>query len=200
MRNTLETRLGMFFALALGLPMPLSPIQILWLNLVTDTPPALALGADPAQPDVMRRRPRDPKESLFSGGLFYRIALEGLVMAVLTLVLFVVAVYWKHEALPKARTMVFAGLAMLQLVHAFNSQSERFSLFRMASYFNKHLVAAFLFSVGLLILGIYAPFCRSWFHHVPLGMGDWLAILGASAVLVLFVETAKRGFAQEKTA
>ena len=190
----------MFLALAFGLPMPLSPIQILWLNLVTDTPPALALGADPAQPDVMRRRPRDPKESLFSGGLFYRVALEGLLMAVLTLLLFVVALYWKHEELSKARTMVFAGLAMLQLVHAFNSQSERFSLFRMASYFNKHLVAAFLFSVSLLVLGIYAPYCRSWFHHIPLGLADWLAILGASAVLVLFVETAKRGFSQERGA
>ncbi len=184
----------MFIALLLGLPVPLSPIQILWLNLVTDTPPALALGADPAQPDIMRRKPRDPKESLFSGGLFYRIVSEGLMMAILTIALFVGELYWKDAGMEKARTMVFASLAMLQLVHAFNSQSERFSIFRMASYFNIHLVIAMAFSVALLLGGIYTPFCQKLFHHVPLGLLDWMAILGAAGVLVFFVEMAKRGF------
>ncbi len=185
----------MFLSLLLGLPVPLSPIQILWLNLVTDTPPALALGADPAQPDVMRRKPRNPKESLFSGGLGYRIATEGLLMAVLTISLFVAELYWKDVGLEKARTMVFAGLAVLQLVHAFNSQSERFSIFRMASYFNLNLLIAFFFSLSLLLLGIYTPWCQKWFDHVPLGWLDWIGILVAAGVLVFFVEMAKRGFA-----
>ncbi len=185
----------MFVALALGLPVPLSPIQILWLNLVTDTPPALALGADPAQPDIMKRKPRDPRESLFSGGLFYRIAMQGLLIALMTVALFAVELYGKHSGLEKARTMAFASLAMLQLVHAFNCQSERFSIFRMASYFNKHLLMAFLFSVSLLLVSIYTPVCQRWFHHVSLDLFDWFSIAVASAVLVLFVETAKRGFA-----
>ncbi len=186
----------MFLSLLFGLPVPLSPIQILWLNLVTDTPPALALGADPAQPDVMKRKPRDPAEGLFARGLFYRIVMEGLLMAGLTIILFASELHWNDAGLAKARTMVFAGLAMLQLVHAFNCQSERFSVFRMASYFNRYLLAAFTFSVALLVLGIYTPLGQEWFHLVALDTADWFKVLGVCGILVFFVEMVKLGFAE----
>ncbi|MBI3018486.1 MAG: cation-translocating P-type ATPase, partial [Deltaproteobacteria bacterium] len=110
----------MLMALIAGLPLPFLPIQILWLNLVTDTPPALALGVEPTPPDGMKYPPRNPKEPLFSRSLMNDILLNGFVMACITLGVFILEVYVLKASLTKARTVAFSVLVLTQLIHAFN--------------------------------------------------------------------------------
>ncbi len=169
----------MFLASILGAPMPLIPIQILWVNLVTDGLPAMALGVDPVDPDAMTRPPRDPGESIFARHLGFKIVSRGVLIAVSSLGIFLVYLAM-GAGLTRGRTVAFATLIGCQLFHVFDCRSETKTLLEMGLGRNRFLVAAVLSSVLLMLAVIYLPGLRATFHTWPLGAGDWLAVAAVS--------------------
>ena len=181
----------MLFSTLFALPLPFLPIQILWLNLVTDTPPALALGMEPAEPDIMKRPPRHPKELIFSRDMISAILFHGFVMAAITLAVFLFELYGARHDMTTARTIAFSTLVFTQLFHAFNCQHNRRSLFSMGILTNGYLIFAILLSLGLLVLSIYHPFLQKAFDLVPLGLREWSHALMASLSIMVVVELQK---------
>ncbi len=177
--------LTMFAATLLGFPLPLLPIQILWMNLVTDGLPAMALGLDAGDPDIMRRRPRNPQESIFAHGLPGKIAVQGTIIAFGTLLVYVIGYYMGNRDLALARTMAFTTLVFAQLFYVFECRSERYSIFELGLFTNMYLVAAVGCSMLMQILVIYLPFFQSLFKTVPLDYSNWIVILCLSAVTSL---------------
>ena len=149
--------LVMLFAAVSGLPLPLLPIQILWMNLVTDGFPALALAVDPKAPDLMRRPPHRPEAGLLDGGRLLAIAAEGLMMAVIALGAFAYALYGLKQNLDQARTVAFTVMVVVQLVHAFNCRSDRYSLFSLGVGSNPALMWAFLASLAIQVAVLTLP-------------------------------------------
>ncbi len=173
----------------LGLPLPLIALQILWVNLTTDGLPALALGVDPSDPDLMERPPRNPKESVFTKKVQWYIGALAVNMFVGLLPVF--CWYWKSEGLVKARTMVLVTIILFEMFNAFNSRSERHSIFKLGWFSNKWLVWAVLSSLFLMVLVLYVPYLGFLFHTVPLGYFDWIVALGVSCSALIFVELYK---------
>ncbi|BDG60671.1 cation-translocating P-type ATPase [Caldinitratiruptor microaerophilus] len=192
--NTGEV-LTMFLAAVSRLPLPLLPIQILWVNLVTDGLPALALGVDPPDPDVMRRPPRPPDEGVFARGLGRRILTRGLVIGLSTLGLFVWGL--RTGDVTRARTLAFTGLVLAQLVHVFDCRSETRSIWEVGWYSNPWLVAAVASSLLLLLASVYWPPLAVVMETAPLALRDWAvvaAVAGApQALLVLRALAPVRG-------
>jgi len=189
--------LAVFFAVVLAGPLglsgegmfvlPLLATQILWINLVTDGPPALALGVDPASKDLMQRAPRPRSEGVISRGMVVDIAIVGVVMAAGTLLIFDAALPGGFiegtGGMAYGRTMAFTTLVLFQLFNAFNARSERESVF-CGLFCNHWLWAAVLLSVGLHVLVIYVPLLQVAFGTVALSAWDWTrSILVASTVL-----------------
>lgn len=177
--NTGEV-LTMFLAALLGLPLPLIPIQILWVNLVTDGLPAMALGVDPPDPDVMHRPPRPPEEGVFARRLGYKILGRGTLIGLGTLATFMYGWKFAEGGLQEARTMAFATLVMAQLIHVFDCRSERRSIFEIGFFSNPYLVGAVAISVSMLLGAIYLPVMRPAFQTYPLGTMDWVIVLLAA--------------------
>ncbi|QDI90575.1 calcium-translocating P-type ATPase, SERCA-type [Salicibibacter halophilus] len=174
--------LVMLFALLLGLPLPLVAIQILWINLVTDGLPAMALGVDKAESDVMKRNPRNPREGIFARGLGTKVMTRGLLIGLVSLAAFVITLYGTGiPELTHAQTVAFATLVMAQLIHVFDCRSE-YSVFHRSPFENKPLLWAVLSSVVLLLIVIYVPVLQPIFYTTALGLYDWLLILGLSAI------------------
>lgn len=173
--------LVMLLAVLGGLPLPLVAIQILWMNLVTDGLPAMALGVDPIERDIMLRPPRNPRESIFSHGLGWRIILNGAVIGLLTL-----AVFWlalgSGQGVDLARTMAFNTLVFLQLFYVFACRSEHTTIRELGLFSNPHLFIAVLISAGLQLAVTYVPFLRPIFHTVPMGLEHWLLVLSVAAL------------------
>lgn len=167
-----------FLAPLLGLPMPLLPIHILWINLVTDGLPALALVNEKGEKDLMQRPPRPSQESLFSGGIAYHILWVGLFMAGITLG---VQAWALHEGLEHWQTMVFTVLSFLQLGHVMGVRSERVFLFQQGIFSNRIMIISLLITLGLQLMVIYVPFMNLAFHTQPLSMFE----LGLCFVLAL---------------
>nr|WP_204618787.1 calcium-transporting P-type ATPase, PMR1-type [Desulforadius tongensis] len=167
--------LVMFLAVLGGLPLPLLPIQILWMNLVTDGLPAMALGVDPAHRDIMNRPPRHPQESVFANGLGWRILGSGTVIALGTLVAFCLGLVWRDEAL--ARTMAFNTLVFFQLFYVFVCRSEHHSILDIGLFTNPHLLVAVAVSAALQLMVVYVPFLQPIFKTVPLQPLHWVAVL-----------------------
>ena len=174
--------LVMLFAALLGLPLPLLPIQILWMNLVTDGIPALALAVDPKAPDLMARPPRRPEARLLDGGRLLAIGGEGLMLGVIALGAFSYSLYGLHQELDQARTVAFTVLVVAQLVHVFNCRNERLSLFQLGIGTNRVLVWAFLLSLVVQVAVLTVPAVATIFKVVPLPIEDW-ALMGAMGVL-----------------
>jgi Ca2+-transporting ATPase len=181
---------AIFIALALGLGSPLTPIQILWLNLVTDGPPALALGLEPPQRDIMNRPPRKPGEGLFSGGVGAAILWQGALIGLMALGAYWLALSW-GRTLEEARTMAFITLAMSQLIHSFNTRSLDRSIFSLGVFSNRSLVLAFLVSAAALLAVVLTPFLREAFDTADLRRSDWVVVLGLSIVPLFMVELSK---------
>jgi P-type Ca2+ transporter type 2C len=173
--------LVMFLAMMAGMPLPLIPIQILWVNLVTDGLPAMALGVDQPEADTMKRRPRSSRESVFARGLGFKIITRGLLIGVCTLGAFWLTLQSDPGHLERAQTMAFATLVMAQLIHVFDCRSER-SVFHRNPLQNKYLVLAVLISVLLLLGVIYWPVMQPVFKTVPLNMNEWITVLVFSAI------------------
>ncbi|MFZ5651584.1 MAG: calcium-translocating P-type ATPase, SERCA-type [Bacillota bacterium] len=180
---------AIFTALLLGLGSPLSPIQILWLNLVTDGPPALALGLEPPQKGIMSRPPRKVNDGLFSDGVGARILWQGMLIGLLSLAAYWLALVW-GRTIEEAHTMAFVTMAMSQLVHSFNVRSAHQSLFTMGIGTNRSLIYAFLISSAALFVVILTPL-RGLFETVILRSSDWALVLTLSIVPLVLIEISK---------
>lgn len=162
-----------FAAIILGWPLPLLPIQILWINLITDTLPALALGVDPKEGDMMRRPPRNPRGDLFDAPAVRTLAAFGLFIGLITLAAFYLGL---GESVEKGRTMAFATLALCQLVHVFNYRSLHHSVVGKAFFSNRPLLGAVLISGALQLAVLLIPPAAAIFHAVPLDAEGWFYV------------------------
>jgi Ca2+-transporting ATPase len=170
----------MLVAPFLGMPLPLLPLQILWINLVTDGPPALTLGVEPAERGVMRRPPHPPSESIFARGLGRHVLWVGLLMGSLTLG--VGYAYWRAGD-PGWQTMVFTTLAFAQMAHVLAIRAEEDSTLAIGLFSNRWLAAAVLATIGLQLAVVYVPGLNALFDTVPLSLPD-LGLCGLLACVV----------------
>jgi len=197
--------IALFLAILLGWATPLRPIHILWVNLITDTLPALALGVDPGDPDVMKYKPRSPKDSLFKGESL-NLLLNGLLIGILTLIAFIIgAKYYSGEtnlfplfpinlsedALKHAQTMAFVVLSVSQLVHSLNMRNEKKSIFKIGLFSNKYLIGAIVFGILLQDFIITVPALASAFSVHSLSLMDWGFVTILSLMPLLLNEIAK---------
>ncbi|MBR6657271.1 MAG: cation-translocating P-type ATPase [Oscillospiraceae bacterium] len=169
----------MFFGMLMGMPVVLLPIQILMVNLVTDGIPAIALGFDPPQDDVMLEKPRKRSESVFSGGLGQTIILRGILLGLSVLGAFT-AVLGFTKSVDSARTAAFLALVFTQLIHVFECKSENRSLFKIHIFNNPKLIFAVLSSAIIVLSTVYVPALEPVFKTVPLDLKSVLAVLGFS--------------------
>ena len=178
----------LFLAPILGLPVPLLPIHILWINLVTDGLPALALSVEPAEGDVMKRPPRHPKESIFAHGLGIQAVWVGLLMGGVTL-----AIQWWSIASCDShwQTMVFTVLCLTQLGNVLAIRSEQQSLFKIGLLSNKPLLGAVVLTFLLQMATIYIPLLNRVFKTEPLTPGELLIAVAASCIVFFAVELEK---------
>lgn len=176
--------LTMFFAMMMGLPLPLAPIQILWVNLVTDGLPAMALGVDQPEKDLMEQKPRGAKENIFARRLGWKIISRGFLIGLCTL-----GAFWltlriapnDPAQLAKAQSVAFATLVMAQLIHVFDCRSSR-SIFHRNPLQNKSLVLAVASSVLLMLGVMYIEALQPIFKTVPLGLKEWALTLVAAGI------------------
>ena len=180
-----------FVAMVLGWATPLLPIQLLWVNLVTDSLPAIALGLDPAEKDIMERQPRKDT-SLFGGGMGSRIVVEGMMIGMLALIAFGIGhIYFDGgKEYITGRTMAFAVLSLSQLVHAFNMRTEH-SLTQISLSSNPFLVGAFFVGCILQVGVIMAGSLAAVFKVCPLGWMEWMIVAGLALVPLPVVELEK---------
>lgn len=175
----------MFFGMLMGMPVVLLPIQILIVNLVTDGLPAIALGLEPAEKDIMRKPPRKKKEGIFSDGLLSTIVFRGALIGLTTLSVFT-SFYHSTQNLVVARTGALATLVITQLIHVFECKREDVGIFKMNLLNNWKLVAAVAFSAFILMLSIYLPICNLLFQTAPLSgsqMGEIVVYCAAVPIL-----------------
>ncbi|MGN2369705.1 calcium-translocating P-type ATPase, PMCA-type [Clostridium cagae] len=176
--------LTMFLATLFYLPNPLSPIQILLVNLATDGLPAIALGVDPADSDIMRQTPRAKNESIFARGLVEKIVVRGSLIGICTLLSFMIGRYYGMN-LETCRTLALCTLVMSQLIHVFECRSERHSIFEIKLFTNPYLVGAVLISIIMITSVLYIPFFRGIFHTVALSFSQWLIVMFFSGIIAL---------------
>ncbi|NMB11374.1 MAG: calcium-translocating P-type ATPase, SERCA-type [Firmicutes bacterium] len=178
-----------FMSIMLGWGRPLTAIQILWINLVTDGLPALALGVEPSEPGVMHQKPRSSRESVFAGGMSYRIMLHGCLIGILGLIAYYLGIQ-RGAPVAMARSMAFATLAFSQLFQALNARSTE-SLFRVGLFSNKYMVLALLGSASLQLMVMLIPALRRVFGVVPLDVLHWDLVIGLSIAPVVVGEIQK---------
>ena len=190
-RYTLTSNAGeiwvMFLGPFIGLPLPLRPVQILWINLVTDGFPGLALGVEPAEPDVMHRKPRPPNESIFAHGVWQQVITIGLLMGFLTLGVGL----WGEATDRPWQTMIFTTLALLQLGNAFALRSERQSFFTQGALTNKPLLWTVLVTLAVQIVVIYWGPLQNLLHTEALDVLELGVVLVVSTGVFLAVELEK---------
>ncbi len=180
----------MFLAPFAGLPIPLLPIHILWINLVTDGLPGLALAVEPAEIDIMTRKPRHPRESVFARGMWQHIVWVGLLMSGISLA----SLAWALNSSGSSgswQTMIFTVLALSQMGHALAVRSETVSLFKQGLFSNLFLLGAVFLTLALQLLIIYTPALQSIFRTQPLSAGELSLALTLSIVVLFTVEVEK---------
>lgn len=176
--------LVMFLAMMAGLPLPLVPIQILWVNLVTDGLPAMALGVDQAEKDLMQQKPRSAKENIFARRLGWKIISRGILIGICTLGAFWITLQagaGDAQGLMTAQTVAFATLVMAQLIHVFDCRSSR-SIFHRNPFQNKYLVLAVLSSLLLMLGVLYIEALQPIFKTVPIGIREWCLVFVAAGI------------------
>jgi Ca2+-transporting ATPase len=171
-----------------SLPSPLRPLQILWINLVTDTLPALALAMEPGEPDIMRRAPRSPDEAILSREFFRQIALYGGLITASTLAVFL----WALAYAPAySTTMSFMTLALAQILHLGNARSERPVLDPAGAFSNRYAIGAVMVSVALLVAPAYVAPLAALLHITRLGAREWFVVLASSSTTALVGQALK---------
>jgi Ca2+-transporting ATPase len=178
----------MLLAPLIGMPLPLLPLQILWVNLVTDGLPALALSAEPAERDNMQRPPHPPNEHIFARGLGRHILWVGMLMGLV--VLGVGYSYWRAGQ-PQWQTMMFLTITLAQMAHVLAIRSEHDSLFRMGLWSNRPLLGAVTLTFALQLALVYVPFLQEVFATVALSGRDLTIGLAASSIVFWGVEIEK---------
>lgn len=186
--------LTVMFGLIFGYASPLTAIELLWVNLVTDSFPAIALGLDPPADDIMKRKPLDPKKGIFSGGLWASIAFEGLMIGALALLAHSAGLYFTGSY-DTARTMAFFVLSVSQLVHAFNMRSDG-SVIKAGLFKNKYLAVSLVIGTAAQLGVIMFPPAARLFDVVPLD-GFCLAICGALSLLPLIIVELQKAFSEK---
>ena len=178
-----------FMGLLMGIKSPLLAIQLLWVNLVTDSLPAIALGLEPPEKDIMSKKPRDSKKSIFADGLWNKIFIEGIMLGMLTLISFSIgnSIY----GIEVGRTMAFVSLGLLELIHSFNIKSDE-SIFKVGIFENKYLIGAFIIGSLLQILVVIIPKFAQIFKLVPLNMTQWIYTVAISIAPVIIMEMQKK--------
>lgn len=179
---------AIFLAPLIGLPIPLLPVHILWINLVTDGLPALSLAAEKAEADIMKRPPRKPSESIFAHGLGIHVLWVGVLIGLLTIG---TQAYAIHVADTHWQTIVFTVLCFGQLWHVLAIRSETRSLFSIGIFSNRPLILAVLATVALQLAVIYIPYLNKFLHTQPLTAVELLLAIGVSALVFVAVEIEK---------
>jgi Ca2+-transporting ATPase len=180
-----------FIAILAGLPSPLTPIQLLWLNLITDGAPALALGMEPGEPDMMQRPPRPPAEPIINRSMQLKISVQTVAIATVTLAAYFLGVQMLPGVPEEAKTMAFVTLSFSELLRAFTARSESYPLFRIGLLSNRWMFYAVASSLLLLIAVIYIPFLQPIFNTVPLGWREWRVVLPLLFVPAVVAELTK---------
>ena len=189
----LSTNIGeivtIFVGLILGLKSPLLAIQLLWINLVTDSLPAIALGLEKPEKDIMQRKPIDSKKGIFANGLWNKIILEGTMIGVLTLVAF--SIGNKYYTLEVARTMAFLSIGFLELIHSINVKNEK-SIFEAGLFENKYLVGSFVLGIFVQAIVVVVPAFARVFEVVPLSLTQWIITIAISILPIPVIELQKK--------
>ena len=177
-----------FLGLILGMKSPLLAIQLLWVNLVTDSLPAIALGLEKPEKNIMEKMPRNPKKSIFAGGLWSKIIIEGLMIGTLTLVAFSIGnKFWGLEI---GRTMAFVAIGLIELVHSLNIKSSE-SIFKCGLFENKFLIGAVILGTLMQIIVVIIPKLAEIFSLKPLNIEQWLITIIISVMPVVLMEIQK---------
>ena len=185
--------LTVFLAMIFWRESPLLPMQLLWINLVTDSLPALALGVEPVEDDVMSRKPRSRKESLFADGVGAQAIWQGLMIGMLSLIAYFVGsrvMGGSEPNLALGETMAFATLAFSQIIHAFNIRSTH-SLFEVGFFTNRRMCGAFAVSLAAMLVVLLIPPLRTVFGLSAMNSAAWLTVAGLSFVPFVVMETYK---------
>lgn len=178
-----------FIGLVLGLKSPLLAIQLLWINLVTDSLPAIALGLEKPEKDIMKRKPVDSKKGIFADGLWNKIIVEGIMIGVLTLVAF--SIGNKYYGLEVGRTMAFLSIGFLELIHSFNVKNEK-SIFEAGLFENKYLVGSFVLGIFIQAIVVVVTAFAKVFEVVPLNLTQWIITVAISILPVPVIELQKK--------
>ena len=181
----------LFFATLVNWQEPLIPIHILWVNLITDSLPALALSFDPAEDNIMKRRPIPANIGIFTKGRIYRVGYQGLMIGTLTLLAYRIGIHEDPSNVVIGQTMAFAVLSLSQLVHVFNIRSKTQSIFKTGVFSNMYLVYAVLISFIMMIAVLFIPFLQNIFKVVTLSPRDILIVAGLSFMPLIIVEIFK---------
>ena len=182
-----------FFGLVLGIKSPLLAIQLLWINLVTDSLPAIALGLEKEEENIMSRLPRNPKKNLFADGLWWKIIIEGAMLGIFTLLAF--SIGNRLYSVEVGRTMAFLTLGILELVHSFNIKSEE-SIFKIGIFENKYLIGALVLGVILQVIVVVVSPLAQVFSLVPLTGMQWLytILIAVAPIPIVEIQKAVNGY------
>jgi Ca2+-transporting ATPase len=183
-----------FIATLLGWPLPLTAIQLLVLNLITDGAPALALGLEKGEPDIMDRPPRHPAEPVINREMVWRILIQAVVDMVVVLAVFRVGLHWFPDSIHHAQTMAFSTLAISELARAYTARSERFHVWEVGVLNNKYMQYAVATSLTIMLAIIYVPVLDPVFDTTFLGLRDWTLMLPLTFVPAIAAELSKVPF------
>ena len=197
--SNLAEVLAIFFATLIGFTI-LQPVHLLWINLITDCLPALALGMEASESDSMKRPPRNPKEGIFAGGMGFDVFFQGLIVTVLVMISYATGHWietgtWEFVNSADGTTMAFLTLSMVEIFHSLNMRSRRGSIFRMKTH-NKLLYAAMVLSLVLTTAVIEVPFLAAAFEFTPIDLGEYGIALGLAVLIIPIMEVVK--FIQRK--
>ena len=177
-----------FLGLILGFDSPLLAIQLLWINLITDSFPAIAIGLEPPEKDIMKRKPVDRRQGIFANGLWNKIIVEGIMIGALTLLAF--SIGNKYYGLEVARTMAFLTIGMTELIHSVNIKSDK-SLFKTGILENKFLIGSLVLGVLAQVIVVLIPTLANIFDVVSLNSVQWLITIIISIMPIPIMEVQK---------
>jgi Ca2+-transporting ATPase len=180
-----------FLSTLAGLPLPFTALELLVLNLITDGAPALALGLEKGDPDIMQQPPRPTNEPVINRDMLYGIVALSLADTFITLTAFVTGLRWFPDNIFAAETMAFATLSFSELLRAYTSRSERYSIFSMGVFSNRWMQIAVASSIIILMAILYLPVLRPVFDTYPLGLREWGLIVPLLFIPATTAETVK---------
>lgn len=182
--------IAIFIAITIGWSSPLKSIHILWINLVTDSLPALALGIDPSDESVMEKEPRSPKESIFAESISF-LTLNAILIGILTLIAFKIGTVRYSNSLLHAQTMAFMVMSISELIHSLNMRNKDKSIFKLGLFSNKLLIFSIILGILLQLLILFVPFLRNVFDVYVLNSYDWMWVIILSLVPLVANEIVK---------